>query len=617
MTFPTPSSSLAELLRAVRDDFRRCFAALVAFEVIFKLLTVLIVVPLLGVVLFHLLRESGRMALTNNDILGFALSPRGVFYGFLFGLKLLGLALLEHAGVMALVVLKTTGRWAGLRDGFVVLAGRTLRILRLAALVLAIAAVSLAPFAGLAALTYHQLLGDQDINYYLAVRPPRFWAACAIGGGLLLTALALAAYLYVRWCFSLPIVLLEDRQPIPALRESALRVRGAMGRVGAIQLSWQVIAFLLQAGGVWLFKVLASLLLATVGYRPSVAVPMVAALLVGHVIVLAALSFVAVVVHCLLLLRLYVDRSIALDVLHKGDWRPALDVEPRSPGKLLWRLEWGAVGVVSVAVIAYLVLTIPFTIAKEVQVTAHRGYSRKAPQNTLSAIQKAIDVGSDWAEIDVQETRDGEVILLHDSDLKLMTGDGRKPGELTLADLRKLSARERFGPEFANERIPTLRDVIALARDQIKINIELKFYGKDRRLAKKVADLLREEEFEDECFVASLDYEGVRLAKRHNPRLRTAAIVTVALGDISKLDVDVLSVNAGLVNDRLLREARRLGKEVHVWTVNDRRAMRRWIERGENNVITDDPEMFLAVRKERAELGDVQRLLLACRYLMD
>ncbi len=617
MTSPPPPPSLPDLFRTVLGDFRRCFPVLLAFEVLFKLLTVLVVVPLIALVLFHLVRETGRTAITNNDIAGFLLSPRGVLYGFLLGLELLGVVLLEHAGVMALVALKQTQRWTGLRNGLAVLAGRTLRVLRLAALVLAIAVVLIAPFAALAALAYHLLLGGQDINYYLAVRPPRFWAACAVGGGLALTALALAAYLFVRWAFSLPIVLLEDRQPIPALRASALRVRGVMGRVGTVLLGWQAIAFVMHLAGVGAFKLVASLLLSSAGYRPSVAVPLVAGLLVAHVVMLSALSFVAVVVHCLLLLRLYLDRSVALGVLPADRWAPALDEVPASPSKLLWRLEWGAAGVVSCVFIAYLALTVPFPLRDDVQVTAHRGYSRKAPQNTLSAIREAIKVGADWAEIDVQLTRDGEVILLHDSDLKLMTGDRRKPGDVTLAELRTLPARERFGPEFASERIPTLREVIKAARDNIKINIELKFYGKDRSLAKKVAELLREEEFEDQCFVASLLEDGVHLAKKYNPKLRTAAIVTVAVGDIGKLDVDILSVNTARATDRLLHEAKRLDKEVHVWTVNSRRDMRRWIERGVNNIITDDPELFLQVRQEREELGDVQRLLLACRYLLE
>jgi glycerophosphoryl diester phosphodiesterase len=615
----SPPMSLRDLVRAVAGDFRRCFAVLVAFEALFKLLAALVVVPVIAAGLFHLLRAQGRTAVTNDDILGFLLSPVGVLYGFVFGLKLLGIALLEHAGVMALAALKQTGRWQGMRHAFVVLAVRSLRVLRLAAVVLGVAVVVLAPFAGLAALAYALLLSDQDINYYLAVRPPRFYLACGIGAGLLLAALALAASLYVRWAFALPIVLLEDRQPLAALRASAARVRGAFVRVGAVLLAWQAVAFFGQAAALALFKVAAALVLAAAGSRPATVVPVVVSLLVGQGLLLAVLSSLATVVHCLLILRLYAARSVASGVLPEGDWTASLDAHPAAPGRWLARLEWGAAAVVLAAALTYLVLTLPFTLAERVQVTAHRGYSRVAPQNTLSAIRAAIDVGADWAEIDVQQTRDGEVILLHDSDLKLMTGDGRRPDQLTLSELRTLPARERFGPEFSSERIPTLREVIALARGRIKVNIELKFYGEDRkkhRLAKKVADLLREEQFEDECFVASLDYDGVMLARKHNPRLRTAHIVTVALGDVSKLEVDVLSVRADLADDRLLREARRLDKEVHVWTINDRRAMRRWIERGVNNVITDDPETFIAERAEREDLGDVQRLLLACRDLL-
>src|SRR5262249_26310249 len=76
------------------------------------------------------------------------------------------------------------------------------------------------------------------------------------------------------------------------------------------------------------------------------------------------------------------------------------------------------------------------------------------------------------------------------------------------------------------------------------------------------------------------------------------------------------SVNTRLATDDLLHRAQRLGKQVHVWTVNEPRAMRRLIEHGVDNVITDDPERFLEIRRERASLGDGQRLLLACASLL-
>src|SRR5262249_23806418 len=131
-----------------------------------------------------------------------------------------------------------------------------------------------------------------------------------------------------------------------------------------------------------------------------------------------------------------------------------------------------------------------------VQVTAHRGHSRAAPENTLSAIRKAIASGADYAEVDVQQTADGVVVLLHDSDLKRWAGDPRRVGELPFDEVRKLDVGNWFGPAFVGERVPTLAEVIGLYRGRIKLNVELKVYGPDQRLALEVARLLREHDFE-------------------------------------------------------------------------------------------------------------------------
>ena len=168
---------------------------------------------------------------------------------------------------------------------------------------------------------------------------------------------------------------------------------------------------------------------------------------------------------------------------------------------------------------------------ERVEATAHRGYSRAAPENTLSAFRKAVEVGADYAELDVQRTADSALVILHDSDLMRLTKTSKGIHELTLAEVRRFDVGSHFDPAFAGERIPTLAEVIALARGKIKLNIELKFHGKDRRLAADVACLLREEDFEDQCVVTSLNYDGLVEVKRHNPRLQTGVIVAVALGE--------------------------------------------------------------------------------------
>ena len=148
------------------------------------------------------------------------------------------------------------------------------------------------------------------------------------------------------------------------------------------------------------------------------------------------------------------------------------------------------------------------------------------------------------------------------------------------------------------------------------MNIELKFFGPDRRLAHKVADIVREQNFESGCLVTSLDYDDLQEVKRHNPGVRTGLIVAHALGDVSRLAVDALSVRADFLSDEVLRAARRHGREVHVWTVNDAREMTRLMKRGVDNIITSDPDLAVRTRDEWASLTGAERLVLASRLLL-
>jgi len=105
-------------------------------------------------------------------------------------------------------------------------------------------------------------------------------------------------------------------------------------------------------------------------------------------------------------------------------------------------------------------------------------------------------------------------------------------------------------------------------------------------------------------------------AKRANPRLKVVALVTYALGDPGRLDVDRLSVNTEVLTDRLIRAARRRNKLLYAWTVDDPRAMVRLIERGVGALVTNAPDVLIRIRREREELTDVERRLLAARYLL-
>lgn len=607
------------LAAGVLRDFRRLFVPLAWFEILFKSGIAVLSVVGGAALLATLSRSTGSSAVTNTDIVGFLLSPVGVVVLIMLGLCAVLTIVLEHLGVMAIVAGFERGRRITTLGVSGTLAALAASLLRIKARGLIFLMLTAAPLAILAGLTYAALLSHHDINYYLADRPPSFLIAVAIGGVLGAIFLSIIAYAYVRTIFLFPIILYEDFEPNAALEESMKRTKGSIRRLGAILLGWQLLGMLLSTSVVVGFTLAAGTLLHLAEARLWVLVPFVAVLLIVHWALLALLSFFLVAAHCILIISLYRERNAAdgvvLPAVAAGAEAGRVPDVPRLASFLrYWKL--GVLAALAVFVGLCVGVVNSFRTPEAVIVTAHKGFSWAAPENSLSAIRKAIEVGADFAEIDVQETSDGVIVLNHDRDLMRVAGVPRRISAMTLAEVRAVDISGKFAPTFAHERVPTLKEVIDLARGRIKIQIEMKFYDQDRRLAGDVARLVAEEGFEPHCVVSSLHYDGLLDVRRVNPRIRTAAIVTFSIGDIDRLDVDGVSVNARYLSDRLIRAVRGRRKDLYAWTVDDPRQMLKLMERGVPNIVTNRPDLLIALRTEFAGLGVGGRRLLAARYLL-
>jgi glycerophosphoryl diester phosphodiesterase len=278
------------------------------------------------------------------------------------------------------------------------------------------------------------------------------------------------------------------------------------------------------------------------------------------------------------------------------------------------RYVFAAGVLVALAVAVAAVMADVTAVEREVGVTAHRGSSRDAPENTLSAIRSAIGHRADYAEIDVQEIADGRIVLFHDTDFLRVARSARKIWEVEFEEARGFDVGRWFSPEFEGERVPTLEEAIEEARGRIGLNIELKHHGRERSLVRSVVRIVREARFEEDCLLTSLDLEAVLEAKRLEPALRCGYITAEYVGDPTALDVDVLSVRAKRATKALVRRARRRGKEVHAWTVNDAATMERLVDIGVDNIITDDPALARRVIEEREGLSQQEKVLLAVRH---
>lgn len=230
-------------------------------------------------------------------------------------------------------------------------------------------------------------------------------------------------------------------------------------------------------------------------------------------------------------------------------------------------------------------------INKNVKITAHRGSSLTAPENSISAIKNAISEGADYVEIDVMTTKDDEVVVFHDSTLKRMAGINNSIKDMTLSEVREIDIGSQFSEEFAGEKIPTFKEVLRASKDKIKINIELKVKKKDDPLPEKVVDLLKKYEMEDQVIVSSQDYESLQKIKEVDPLINVGFILTLGIGDFTKMNVDFVSVEYQMLKKDLVYGMHALGKEVHVWTINDKKRAENAMKLGADNIITDSVEM--------------------------
>lgn len=226
----------------------------------------------------------------------------------------------------------------------------------------------------------------------------------------------------------------------------------------------------------------------------------------------------------------------------------------------------------------------------ETEIVAHRAASMAAPENTLPALAEAVNSEAEFAEIDIQQTKDGVLILMHDQNFVRTTGVLKNVWDVSYEEVKSFDAGSWFSEEFAGEKIPTLEEVLAFAVGNIKLMIELKSTGHEKDLVGSVIDLIEQYEMEEQCVIASMNLNLLQESKKINPKLLTVYITTLAYGDFYGLEeVDMYSVEASFVTRRAIKTVHAQGKKIYAWTVNDEEIMRNLQLQQVDGIITDNP----------------------------
>ncbi len=249
-----------------------------------------------------------------------------------------------------------------------------------------------------------------------------------------------------------------------------------------------------------------------------------------------------------------------------------------------------------------------------ITITSHRGYSDEAPENTLPALKLAIDSLADFVEIDVRQTKDGEIVLLHDANLYRTTGKNEYVWNMDYSDILKLDAGSGFARKYAGTKIPTLREALQLCKSKINLNIEIKEGKKDSDFVKNIMAIVDEMDMDEQCMFSSTSYKYLKEVKGCNMDIYTGYIVSAAYGDyFNDENIDFFSVNSSYLTQDSVNRAHSYGKGVYAWTVNDNVEMNRMKRIGIDGIITDAPiyarEVLYGSKKTQSLVSYIRMLL--------
>lgn len=261
------------------------------------------------------------------------------------------------------------------------------------------------------------------------------------------------------------------------------------------------------------------------------------------------------------------------------------------------------------ALVAYVTLALVATTQANAHplVIAHRGASAHAPENTLAALRHAIAVRAHALEIDVRQSKDGHLVLMHDATVDRTTNGTGSVADLTLTELKTLDAGSWFDRQFADERIPTLDEVIDLLDSATLLIIEVKGDSSTYPdIERNVVDAIKRRGVERQVVLKSFQQdvlERFRSMAPEIPRLYVYAFhipllgliidTGISAGSVFEVDATYLQPHWFLLSRSFVRKAHARGFKVVAWGVNSEEQMRKAIDYGVDGIETDHPERLL------------------------
>lgn len=237
---------------------------------------------------------------------------------------------------------------------------------------------------------------------------------------------------------------------------------------------------------------------------------------------------------------------------------------------------------------------------RKVDNVAHRGASAYAPENTIAAFDKAVEMKADYIEIDVQRSKDGKLVVIHDTTVDRTTDGSGKVGNLTFKELRNLDAGSWKGEQFTGAKISTFDEILNRYHGKIGILIELKapelYPGIEENIAKKLKERNLDKSQNEKIIVQSFNHNSMKKMNELLPKV-PIGVLTSSSADATEQALQEFSTYAdyfnpsyGIVTPDLVNQVHSLGMKIGSWTVRSQEAADFLLDVGVDAIITDYPD---------------------------
>ncbi len=560
---------------------------LIKFELIFKLLTVLIFTPIFLNCFKFIMHFTGYSYLTLENAISFITNPITLIALFILLLLIGFYTIFDIGAIIILCDANYQNKKITLKDTVNLAFNKALRIFKIKNLGILLLVLFLIPFLNIG-------VGTGVIT---SIKIPEFIMDYIKNNQILLVAFIFLViflmYLLLKWLYVLHYYFLEDNNFKEArLNSEKLSNNNKLkdlSRIVLLELSLFIIYLIFIIMGIIGILVLNKIF--------------------KRIVILESILITIIVIFILISLIIYMILGTSIGYAcistlfykHKLENKEKIKHLNIKEYKLVTNKKWHVL--ITMLIIITFITTSIFVYGlnkgkynlnieyiKNMEVTAHRGASSEAPENTMASFIKAKELGASWIELDVQQTKDNEIIVMHDTNFKRTTGINKNTWEVTYDEIKEYDAGSWKDIKYHNERIPLLKDVIKWAKDNnMKLNIELKPTGKEVDFEKNVIDIIIENDFVNDCVVTSQVYNVLENVKKVNKDIITVYVMSLAYGDLLQFkDANYFSIEASSINKKLISKLHKEGREVYGWTVNTNNSINNMINLNVDNIITDD-----------------------------